>query len=771
MRKEGFILTRHTEPTATGQNLVLWLKTATGPFKLTIHNESSVCFVLQQDCGAIEKLLTGSDIDWSIKKLSLKNFSQNSLSALYCTQQAGLYQAKRILKRYGIAVWEDDIAPTERYLMERQVRAGLEWINQNASVAVRPAMLTPQLDQMAIRVEANGWRTSKTPALTAIFAASTDVDWAGYVTGTAPAHVSRDTDNLFDDAALLLQAFKQHVDDRDPDLILGWRLVQDDLRLLQHCSDAVGQPLLLGRENSPIVWHLSDPQKDHWRAHTQGRVFLDGIDTLRTAFYFFPDDSLEAVTSTVLHQAVSAPTVQPPPSDIPMTPTVPPSLQQAFDIRAIFHKLQLTPFLIARSYLTGLSLDRLGGSAAAFNNLYLPRLHRAGYVAPSVGSQTLHFQSPGGYVFDSVPGLFDHVLVLDFKSLYPSIIRTYLIDPLGMILALSGQSSDPLAGFDGGLFDRERHILPELIAELWAQRDEAKAVGDQSLSQAIKILMNSFYGVLGSDLCRFYDPRLASSITRRGHQILKASRQWIEDQGYRVIYGDTDSVFVHVGTAAGQETPQQIGERLAQGLNQWWQNRIQQEVHRPCSLEIEFETSYERFLMPRLRSQETGSKKRYAGLQRNSDGSENWVFKGLEAVRSDWTPLAKDFQRQLYRLVFHDQPYEDWIRQYIAAVLAGDMDSKLVFDRPVKRQIDGYAAGLPPVAQALKQLQSHYPGKVFRRVQYVVTLNGVEALALQKTALDYDFYITRQIAPIADAVLCFKDARFDQIITAQMGLL
>ncbi len=766
MRKEGFILTRHAEATAAGQNLVLWLKTATGPFKLEIPNESSVCFVLQQDCSAIEKLLTGSGIDWTLKKLNLKNFAQKPMAGLYCTQQTGLYQATRILKRYGISVWEDDIVPTERYLMERQVRAGLEWIDHSNRVAIRPVTLQPGLSRLAIRVEARGWRTTQIPQLLAIVAsgdASGDASqWCGYVASeTTPTTANAQP---FDDAASLLRAFLQHVVEQDPDVILGWRLVQDDLRLLQHCCDAVGLRLMLGRDQTPVVWHRSDPNKDHWRANTQGRVFLDGIDTLKTAFYFFQDDSLESVASAVLRDeetdAVASATAES--ADL---------MQQAKNILAIFHQLQLVPFLIARSYLTGLTLDRSGGSAAAFNNLYLPRLHRHGYVAPSVGSQTLHFQSPGGYVFDSVPGLFDNVLVLDFKSLYPSIIRTYLIDPLGMILALSGQSTNPLLGFDGGSFDRDCHILPGLIAELWTQRDQAKAAGDQSLSQAIKILMNSFYGVLGSDICRFYDPRLASSITRRGHEILKASRQWIEDQGYQVIYGDTDSVFVHVGATQGQTTPQQIGAELAKGLNLWWQERVQLEAQKESSLEIEFETSFDRFLMPRLRSQEAGSKKRYAGVQRHADGTDTWVFKGLEAVRSDWTPLAKDFQRQLYQLVFQDQPFDVWIRQFVDSVLAGTRDADLVFDRPVKRQVDDYAGGLPPVAQALKQLQQQYPGKVFRRVQYVMTLNGVEALTLQRSPLDYDFYITRQLAPIADAVLCFKAARFDQIVTAQIGLL
>src|SRR5690606_15541014 len=95
----------------------------------------------------------------------------------------------------------------------------------------------------------------------------------------------------------------------------------------------------------------------------------------------------------------------------------------------IFARAGLLEFAIERARMTGLTLDRNGGSVAAFENLYLPRLHRAGFVAPDIGDGYSAEKSPGGWVMNSRPGLFEHVLVLDFKSLYPSIIRSFCIDP------------------------------------------------------------------------------------------------------------------------------------------------------------------------------------------------------------------------------------------------------------------------------------------------------------------------------------------------------
>src|SRR5690606_23914651 len=134
------------------------------------------------------------------------------------------------------------------------------------------------------------------------------------------------------------------------------------------------------------------------------------------------------------------------------------------------------------------------------------------------------------------------VLVLDFKSLYPSIIRSFLIDPVGLVEGLADSNEEAAVdGFRGARFSRSRHALPAIVERVWQGREQAKADGNGPLSQALKIIMNSFYGVLGSKGCRFFDSRLASSITCRGHEIMQQTRALIESEGYTVIYGDTDS--------------------------------------------------------------------------------------------------------------------------------------------------------------------------------------------------------------------------------------
>ena len=259
---------------------------------------------------------------------------------------------------------------------------------------------------------------------------------------------------------------------------------------------------------------------------------------------------------------------------------------------------------------------------------------------------------------------------------------------------------------------------------MWSVREEAKRVKDAPLSQAVKILMNSFYGVLGANGCRFHDPRLASSITRRGHEIIQTSRDWLAERGLQVIYGDTDSLFVLLGPEPTDAAALATGNALANELNTWWTARIAAQFDLASHLEVEFETVYCRFLMPTVRGEQTGSKKRYAGLVRDTDGQLVAVFKGLESVRTDWTPLARRFQRELYTRIFLDQPFEDFVQATLHDLNAGRLDEELVYRKRLRRPLDDYVSNVPPHVQAARKLV-----RPSRWVRYVMTTNGPEPLA------------------------------------------
>ena len=431
-------------------------------------------------------------------------------------------------------------------------------------------------------------------------------------------------------------------------------------------------------------------------------------------------------------------------------------------VAEIFEKTDLLNFSIQRANMTGLAIDRQGGSSAAFDNLYLPRLHRHGFVAPDIGSQTNTQHSPGGYVMDSQPGLYENVLVLDFKSLYPSIIRTFKIDPLG--LAVNTGIEDSIPGFLQAEFSRDKHILPDIVTQLWHDRDIAKKENNQPLSQAIKIIMNSFYGVLGSSGCRFFNPQLASSITMRGHQIIQTSKEIIERQGYSVIYGDTDSVFVLLGDGKDEEECNAIGRQLQESLNNWWQRYLEAEFKIKSYLEIEFETHYLRFLMPTIRGAEKGSKKRYAGMVQKN-GEKKMIFKGLETVRTDWTPLAREFQQELYQRIFNNIPFEAFISDTHDALIRGELNNKLTYTKRLRRPLESYTSTQPPQVKAARKMKN--PG---RKIEYVITLNGPEPIESICSVPDYQHYVDKQLAPVADSILHFLGTSFEKITARQLDV-
>src|SRR5581483_8002618 len=154
---------------------------------------------------------------------------------------------------------------------------------------------------------------------------------------------------------------------------------------------------------------------------------------------------------------------------------------------------------------------------------------------------------------------------------------------------------------------------------------------------AIKILMNSFYGVLGTRACRFFNPALANSITGTGREILLWSKRWFENAGFTVYYGDTDSLFVGSGSPAGAPPEEDYspaavsrqGSKLADALNKDLSRYIRERWGLESRLELEFEKLYLRLLLPRARHSTRGASKRYAGLVQQQDTSQV-EFVGME---------------------------------------------------------------------------------------------------------------------------------------------
>lgn len=756
-----FLLTRRWRDTDDGLRFDLWGQSSLGPVHLAFTQQQANFFIERH-------VPTHSG---TRREVALRSFAGRDVDAVYFSTQRALRQEREAVRREVRQTLEADLKPVDRFLMERfitgSLRARGELLHRDGHFELRnPEVhradfrLTPSV--LSFDIETDGLNG----ALFSIACAGVGGDVVFLRRDPEPGVNLGEHVRLLPDERAVIAAFLDHVADADPDALLGWNVVEFDLSYLAKRAEALKLPFRLGRGGGRARVLPGQDDSSPTLCMMPGRVVLDGIASLKSATLSFERFSLEYVAQSLLGRGKRIHHGGDPVAEIRRLYSEDPrglvdyNLEDARLVRDIFERAHLLDFLIERQHLTGLSLDRQGGAVAAFDHLYLPRLHREGVVAPDVGSSGKTPSSPGGMVLDSTPGLYENVLVLDFKSLYPSIVRTFCVDPLG----LRFPGDDPVPGFDGGTFHRDRHILPGLLETLWAARDEAKRKRDMPLSQAIKILMNSFYGVLGTPGCRFFDPRLASSITRRGHEVIRESRDLVEARGLPVIYGDTDSIFVHAGER-GEQACLQLGEELAHSLNAHFRERLKSELRLESFLEIEFETHYLRFHMPTLRGSSEGSKKRYAGLRRSKDGNTKLVLKGLEAVRTDWTALARRMQRELYERVFSGRPHEHWLRELRTELREGRFDDELVYEKRLRRSLDSYQNNAPPHVQAARKL-----GRPVRDIRYVITREGAEPADLPHAPLDYDHYEQKQLAPAADGLLRALGQSWQDVAGPQLAL-
>ena len=777
--QQGFILTRHWRDTRDGTQVDFWLATDAGPRQVRLPPQTSVAFIPLEQKEQAELLLRG-ERHVELRPLTLCDFQHRPVLGLYCKQYRQLLKLEKHLRAHGVDVYEADIRPPERYLMERFITAPVSFegeagqqLHLKPAPGYRPALKLASLD---IETTAHG----------ELYSIAIEGCGQRQVYMLGPKN-GGDEDLDFDleyctSRGQLIERLNSWMEQHDPDAIIGWNVVQFDLRVLREQAQRHRVPLKLGRGGVELEWREHGGKQEHYFAAAAGRLIIDGIEALKSATWNFSSFSLDNVAQSLLGEgkAIDNPYQRMAEIDRRFREDKPAlaryNLKDCELVTRIFAKTDLLTFLLERSSVTGLATDRSGGSVAAFEHLYLPLMHRQGYVAPNLGD-VQGDNSPGGFVMDSRSGLYDSVLVLDYKSLYPSIIRTFLIDPVGLVVGTREGEANPVPGYRGALFSREKHCLPAIVNQVWQGREVAKRERNAPLSQALKIIMNAFYGVLGSSGCRFFDPRLASSITLRGHDIMHRTRELITGQGYQVIYGDTDSTFVWLKTAHDDEAAGKIGRALVAHVNDWWARYLREEFNLDSALELQFETHYRRFLMPTIRGSEEGSKKRYAGLVGKPDGSEQMVYKGLETVRSDWTPLAQQFQQALYLRIFQRAPYQDYVREYVERTLAGENDALLVYRKRLRRPLDDYLRNVPPHVRAARTADAYNlaQGRPLQYqnggwISYVITVAGPEPLETQRSPIDYEHYLTKQLQPVADAILPFLGDDFSKLISRQHDL-
>jgi DNA polymerase-2 len=672
----------------------------------------------------------------------------------------------------GVVCLEADIPFATRFLIDKGLRGAMRIEGPSRpgrlvdrifeDVELFPADWTPALDALSIDIETDAAVTRLLSV--GLYSPAVSEVHLVHASGSSLPPEARG----YPDEAALLRGFLDRVRAIDPDILVGWNLIDFDLSFLETRCKALRIPLHLGRAEMPCTLRVDRSFWGSSRASIPGRVALDGVALLRGAFVRLDDYRLDTAARSILGEGKlvaghgRAAWIEEAFSE-DLDRFIAYNLTDARLAYGIIDKLRLIPLAVRRSLLTGMPLDRVGASIASFDFLYLHELRKMGIVAPSVDANIETEATAGGYVLDAEPGIYDQILVFDYRSLYPSLILTFHLDPLSYV-------PDPAAGEDliaapnGAHFRRGGGILPGLLERFFPEREAAKQRGDAAGSTAYKILMNSFYGVLGTPRCRFHSPPTANAITSFGQMILLWTKSFMEAEGYRVLYGDTDSLFVASGARDHAEA-NKLGRTLAARANAALTLHLRETYRVESRLLLQFDRLYERFFLPGLRHSRTGSKKRYAGLIRRGEKSEI-VFTGLESARRDWTEIAKVFQGELLRRVFAGEPVEEYIRAFVDDLRAGKRDGELVYKKALRKDPEKYTKTTPPHVKAARQMAE----RDGRLVSYVMTTEGAEPAENPRNPLDYDHYVEKQIRPVAEAVLACLGTSWARVCSGQADM-
>jgi len=656
---------------------------------------------------------------------------------------------RRALAEAEVRTYEADVPFAWAYLIDRHLRGAVEirgsW--QKGSLVDRvyrnpdlePCEAEPQLIAASLSLDLD----PQTGAIQAVSLAGsgTKASESSNLSLALEGHEAAATAEIVPTERDLLLALRHSLCELDPDLIIGWDVVSAVLIPLKERMIACDIPFNLGRSNrlsrvTPPSASSERRRRGTAQAIIEGRQILDARGIARSGHRRFDDLELATVSHDVLGYVPDS---------------VSERAQAVLDILRADNLIQLT---VRRSLLIGIPLQRAWTSVQAFDFLYLSELHERGIVAPTRDVDRRGGASaPGGLILSPRAGIARNVLVLDFKSLYPSVIRTFNIDP-------ATQISDPADGQDvilapnGAAFSRAPGILPSILDRFFESRAQAKTHGDDVASYAYKIIMNSFYGVLGTSSCRFASQSISGAITSFGQHLLRWTRDVLQDEGLIVIYGDTDSLFVDAGLPAdiAPEKAAVRGQQIASRINEQLAEYLASTYGVESRLELEMEKVYTRFFLPTVRGEDRGRAKGYAGLIVDSDGDHVDVV-GMEAVRRDWTALARRFQRELLDLAFHDAS-EEAIEARVVTTLQqlrrGDLDTELVYQKTLRKPIAEYTKTRPPHVQAAALFpEEKTPGDVIR---YVITLRGAQPIGHINAPIDYAHILQKQLQPIASSL-------------------
>jgi len=379
----------------------------------------------------------------------------------------------------------------------------------------------------------------------------------------------------------------------------------------------------------------------------------------------------------------------------------------------------------------------------------------------------------GGEVLDTVYGIHDNINIYDFKSMYPSIFRVGNISP---DTVLDNREEDCITLPNGISFTKKFvGIVPSVLDELTelrfkykAQKVKLKELGKKDEAYfmefketAIKVIILSIYGISGAIFSRFFDIRVANSITETGQYLLKNISKALNDAGFLVVFGDTDSV----GFKLNDENKRTESELIIKDTI----NKIVESINtnRDNTLEMVHEKVLKKFILL-LKTENVGAKKKYVGRCIWDDGNimDDLYYRGIELHKASEIQITKRFLEEVVRKIlwfeddiknFDINIIKDLILKYKKQILNKKVKAEdITIIKKVGRAINEYKNIPVHVKLAEKKSKNGEFFFVGQRVPYIVVSNNPLTIIHKNEfngEYDAEYYWTRQVFPPTYRVL------------------
>ena len=565
----------------------------------------------------------------------------------------------------------------------------------------------------------------------------------------------------------LLERFRKLVEEYRPDVITGYASDGFDLPCLKVRAEKCGARLNPGLDNSPI--RISKGQRPV--AGITGISHIDLLRLVRTMFKTtFISFKLNYVAKELLnrekkevelenlHHAWNAETDELGKfAEYNLTDAVLAHdlcemlLPNAIELTKL---IGLTPADVSRMSYSQLVEWYLIKEAPNFNEL-VP--NRPGYGNELSRKRRESYE--GGYVHEPTPGLYRDVAVFDFRSLYPTIISAHNVSPDAII-----------EGEDGTRFSKKKGFISTVIDNVIQRRLRAKEMAktgkDRTLEArqiALKTIANSIYGYYGFSGARWYSIECAKAITELGRKHVQDVIEKAKENGLKVIYSDTDSLFL---TLEGKsiEDVMNFVKKINRGL--------------PGIMELEFEGLYKSGIFVATKGTGSGAKKKYALMTQD----DQMKVRGFEAVRRNLSPVAKETQEKVLRMILNGEPGEkaaECVKEVIKNLRQKKIpNDKIIIETRTSRDIRRYE-NVPPHVAVAREMEKK--GERIGRgtvVAYVVVKG--EGIIRDRAKVpgevaegDYDaeYYVNRQVIPSVQKLLEVVDYDTSKLVENEQSRL